>query len=119
MTTPTISEGDAVNAPGAYEFLMDEDMTVTTGNLTEQMAFIIKSVGMQDVFLEIELFAPLNYGLATSAALAITDSVADAIKVKTDQLAFTGGNVNSDLKVVAGQTLQLAGVGNKNIGATS
>lgn len=113
MTTPTINETDATNMPGVYELLLDEDMTVGAGNITEHMAFWITHAGMEPQFLEVELFEPANYVIgnvtlvdttttntdmrgtdsaATAAALATTDAVADAIKVVTDKFVFTVAN---------------------------
>jgi hypothetical protein len=56
MTTPTVTEGDATNAPGVYQLLLDEDMTIGAGNVTEHMAFYVTAAGMTPVFLEVELF---------------------------------------------------------------
>lgn len=58
MTTPTINETDATNMPGVYELLLDEDMTIGTGNDTEAMVFHITHAGMAPVTLEIELYRP-------------------------------------------------------------
>jgi len=61
MTTPTITESDSTNMPGHYEFLLDEDMTMTSGNLTESMVFYITAAGMQPVTIEVVLFDPANW----------------------------------------------------------
>lgn len=58
MTTPTINETDATNMPGVYELLLDEDMTIGSGNDTEAMVFHITHGGMAPVTLEIELYRP-------------------------------------------------------------
>jgi hypothetical protein len=135
MTTPTINETDATNMPGVYELLLDEDMTIGAGNITEAMAFWISHAGMAPVYKEIELFVPVNAdvaailvdtaeigaagaglteaggtgdhltALATAAALQVVDdevaaldTVADAVKAKTDQLAFGVTNtVNANI----------------------
>ncbi len=114
MTTPTINETDSSDMPGVYELLMDEDMTIGSGNLTEHMAFFITHAGIAPIFKEIELFAPANYTIgtvttntdmrgtdsaATAADLAalqtavnVVDALVDAIKAKTDDLTFTVAN---------------------------
>lgn len=57
MTTPTVTEVDATNMPGVYKLLLDEDMTIGSGNETEAMVFHISEAGMVDVTIEIELYA--------------------------------------------------------------
>ncbi len=125
MTTPTISEGDSTNAPGIYELLLDEDMSLAANNLTEHMAFYITAAGMSPVFLEVELFDPTNYTIgtvtansdmrgtdsaATAANLVTVDTVVDAIKAKTDSLTFTtAGNVDANMVKVAGRADLAAG----------
>lgn len=58
MTTPTINETDTSNMPGVYELLLDEDMTIGTGNDSEEMVFYITHAGMHPVTRTIELYRP-------------------------------------------------------------
>ena len=58
MTTPTVNETDSSNMPGVYELLLDEDMTIGSGNDTEAMVFHITATGMAPVTREIELYRP-------------------------------------------------------------
>lgn len=58
MTTPTITQVDASNMPGIYTLLMDEDMTIGSGNDTEEMIFFITHAGMAPVRRVIELYRP-------------------------------------------------------------
>lgn len=58
MTTPTINETDSTNMPGVYELLLDEDMTIASGNDTEEMAFHITQASMAPVTRTIEIFRP-------------------------------------------------------------
>jgi hypothetical protein len=58
MTTPTINETDATNMPGVYELLLDEDMTIDSGDETQEMAFHITHAGMAPVTRTIELYRP-------------------------------------------------------------
>ena len=58
MTTPTITEVDATNLPGVYFLLCDEDMTIGSGNDTEEMVFHITHSGMAPVSKVIELYRP-------------------------------------------------------------
>ena len=58
MTTPTVNETDASNMPGVYELLLDEDMTIGSGNDSEEMAFHITQASMAPVTRTIELYRP-------------------------------------------------------------
>lgn len=58
MTTPTINETDATNMPGVYELLLDEDMTIDSGDDSQAMVFHITHAGMAPVTREIELYRP-------------------------------------------------------------
>ena len=70
MTTPTVAELDATNMAGVYTLLLDEDMTIGSGNDTEEMVFHITATGMAPVTRTIELFAPTD----VAAALATYDA---------------------------------------------
>lgn len=56
MTTPTVNETDSTNMPGVYELLLDEDMTIGSGNDSEEMVFHITATGMAPVTRTIELY---------------------------------------------------------------
>jgi hypothetical protein len=98
MTTPTTNEIDATNMPGIYGLLLDEDMTVGAGNVTEAMAFHITEASMDPVTIEIELFVPPptnaefeartldTADYATAAAASTTDGKVDSILADTDEL---------------------------------
>lgn len=58
MTTPTINETDSSNMPGVYELLLDEDMTIDSGNDSEELCFHITHTGMAPVTRTIELYRP-------------------------------------------------------------
>lgn len=58
MTTPTINETDTTNMPGVYELLLDEDMTIDTGDDSQEMVFHITHTGMAPVTRTIELYRP-------------------------------------------------------------
>ncbi|MCH8314088.1 MAG: hypothetical protein IID17_14000 [Nitrospinae bacterium] len=75
FNSPTINETDATNMPGVYELLLDEDMTIGGGNLTEAMSFWITHAAMSPVFAEIELFALNN--LAASDVLTQINAALD------------------------------------------
>lgn len=56
MTTPTVAEVDATNMPGVYTLLLDEDMTIGSGNESEEMVFFITQADMAPVRLTVELY---------------------------------------------------------------
>ncbi len=90
MTTPTINETDVTNMPGVYELLLDEDMTVGSGNLSEAMVFHITQASMAPVSVEIELFSPANYTVGTvttNTDMRGTDSAALATGVNVTQIS--------------------------------
>lgn len=58
FTTPTINETDNTNMPGVYELLLDEDMTIDSGDDSQEMVFHITHAGMAPVTRTIELYRP-------------------------------------------------------------
>lgn len=58
MTTPTINETDSSNMAGVYELLLDEDMTIDSGDDEQEMVFYITHAGMAPVVRTITLFRP-------------------------------------------------------------
>lgn len=75
MTTPTVTELDATNAPGIYKLLLDEDMVITAGKFEENMLFHITHASMAPVEREIELFRPPGFLRRMTAAAGSTGSV--------------------------------------------
>jgi hypothetical protein len=74
MTTPTINETDATNMPGVYELLLDEDMTIGSGNDSEEMVFHITATGMAPVTRTIELYRPkITIGSTLDSAQLVDD----------------------------------------------
>ena len=58
FTTPTVTEIDATNMPGLYKLLLDEDMTITAGNVSEEYAVHITQASMAPVTRTFELYLP-------------------------------------------------------------
>lgn len=61
---------------------------------------ILSAVADVPTNAELEARTRLAAEYATASDLATVDGVADAIKTKTDQLAFTDGNVNANIEAV-------------------
>lgn len=57
-TTPTIAEVSASNMPGVYSLLLDEDMTIGSGNKSEEVVLHITQASMAPVTLIYELYRP-------------------------------------------------------------
>lgn len=76
FTTPTVNETDATNMPGVYELLLDEDMTIGSGNDVEEMAFHITATGMAAVTRTIELCRP-KFTAGSTLALADINTEVD------------------------------------------
>jgi hypothetical protein len=58
MTTPTVNETDGSNMPGVYELLLDEDMTIDSGDDSQEMVFHITHGSMAPITRTIELYRP-------------------------------------------------------------
>jgi hypothetical protein len=79
-TTPTINETDSTNMPGVYELLLDEDMTIGSGNDTEEIALHITHAGMAPVTRTIELYRPkITVGVTQVAQTADNNTKLTAI----------------------------------------
>lgn len=57
-TTPTIAEVSSANMPGVYSLLLDEDMTIASGNKSEEVVLHITQASMAPVTLVYELYRP-------------------------------------------------------------
>ncbi|NIA67781.1 hypothetical protein HBA54_04185 [Pelagibius litoralis] len=101
MTTPTVNETDATNMPGVYELLLDEDMSIASGNDSEEMVFHITHAGMAPVTRTIELYRPKitagetltvssgngNSAVQSIAANAITESSINTAAITANKIA--------------------------------
>lgn len=86
-TTPTVNETDATNMPGVYELLLDEDMTIGTGNDSEEVCLHITHASMAPVTRVFELYrskitAGETIGVSSGAVSNVT-TTATATAVTT------------------------------------
>jgi hypothetical protein len=65
-TTPTINETSSANMPGVYELLLDEDMTIDSGDDSQEIVLHITHAGMAPVTRTFELYRPASADIATS-----------------------------------------------------
>lgn len=93
MTTPTVTEVDAVNMPGVYALLLDEDMTIASGNDTEDMLFHITQAAMAPVTIAIELYRPK---ITTGQTLAVSGGVGNAQVKGMDAATLTASALALD-----------------------
>ena len=105
--TPTINETDSTNMPGVYELLLDEDMTIGSGNDSEEMVFHITATGMAPVTRTIELYRPK---ITAGNTLDVTSTGAAGIdwgnvENVTTTVSFTNTTV-STVSTLTGHTAQ-------------
>lgn len=99
-TTPTINETDSSNMPGVYELLLDEDMTIDSGDEEQDVCLRITHAGMAPVTLKYTLFRPKitageTLNVSSGALNAISDGLLTAAKFASDFL--TAAKVASDV----------------------
>jgi hypothetical protein len=100
-TTPTINETDTTNMPGVYELLLDEDMTIDSGDETQEICLHITQASMAPVTRVIELYRPkITAGEAITVSSGAVTTVTTATNVTTvNGLAanvITAASMNSD-----------------------
>jgi len=99
MTTPTVAELDATNMAGVYTLLLDEDMTIGSGNDTEEMVFHITATGMAPVTRTIELFAPTDVAAALATYDAPTKAEMDSGFAGLNNLSAADVNAEVDTAI--------------------
>lgn len=105
-TTPTINETDSTNMPGVYELLLDEDMTIDSGDHSQEVVLHITHASMAPVTRVFELYRPdvtagstlgVSSGNAQIAAADVRSAVGLASANLDTQLdALPTANENAD-----------------------
>lgn len=77
FTTPTVTEVSSANMPGVYSLLLDEDMTIGSGNDSEAVVLHITQASMAPVTLTYELYRPVvtageTVGVSSGAVSTVT-----------------------------------------------
>ncbi len=122
-TTPTIAEVSSANMPGVYSLLLDEDMTIGSGNNSEEVVLHITQASMAPVTVVFELYRPtateggtltISGGIAqanvaqwTGTAVAAVDTAGyPKVTIKsgtgTGELNMAAGRVSADVSRWAG-----------------
>lgn len=96
FTTPTINETDSTNMPGTYELLLDEDMTIDSGDDVQHMALRITATGMAPVTKEI-CVARAKITAGNTLAVAADGDVSGNVDGQV-------GSVNGVVPLTAAQT---------------
>lgn len=105
FTTPTVAELSAANMPGVYSLLLDEDMTIDSGDDSQEMLFHITHAGMAPVDRSIELYRRSVTGgqtIAVGGSIAqanVTQISGDATAADNLESAFDGTGYKSALSV--------------------
>lgn len=119
-TTPTVNETDNTNMPGVYELLLDEDMTIDSGDDSQEVCLHITATGMAPVTRTFELYRPK----ITAGFTLGTESDGDLTKVNTldghtaqtgDAYARlgapAGASVSADIAAIEAQTDDIGAAG--------
>lgn len=94
-TTPTINEVSSANMPGVYELLLDEDMTIDSGDDSQEVALHITHAGMAPVTRTFELYRPkitagqtltVSGGSGNAAVQSIVSNAITAASIATDAI---------------------------------
>jgi hypothetical protein len=86
-TSPTILEMSSANMPGVYILLLDEDMTIGSGNETEEVCLYITHASMRPVSLKYELYEPVVPKIQSiDNQVVVIDALIDFIYTFTDDL---------------------------------
>ena len=92
MTTPTVTEMDAVNGPGIYTLLLDENTTISGGNDEEEMVVHITHAGMAPVTRVFSLCLPK---ITYAETLTVLSGVAEADVQSIASGAIDSGSIDS------------------------
>lgn len=91
-TTPTISEKSSANMPGVYTLLLDEDMTLDSGDHSQEVCLHITHAGMAPVTLVFEIYRPdvtagetltVSSGTGNAAVQSIANNAITAASIAT------------------------------------
>ena len=93
FTTPTVTELDNMTSPrtslmpGVYKLLLDEDMTIDSGDDSQEMVVHITHAGMAPVTRTFELYRPK---ITAGETLTVASGFADANIQKVNDVTIIG-----------------------------
>lgn len=91
-TTPTINETSSSNMPGVYELLLDEDMTIDSGDEEQEVCLHITHAGMAPVTRVFTLFRPK---ITAGETLTVSSGSANAAVQSIANNAITANAIAS------------------------
>jgi len=91
-TTPTVNETDATNMPGVYELLMDEDMTIDSGDDSQEICLHVTATGMVPITRTIELYRPT---VTAGETLTVSSGVGSANMISAAGTAWASGAITA------------------------
>lgn len=105
-TTPTINETSSANMPGVYELLLDEDMTIDSGDDTQEVCIHITHAGMAPVTRTFELYRPK---ITVGETITVSSSAVSAVTTVSTVSGNVGGNVTGSVGSVVGAVGSVTG----------
>jgi hypothetical protein len=110
FTTPTINETDSSNMPGIYELLLDEDMTIDSGDEEQDVVLRVTHAGMHPVTLKYSLFRPK---ITAGETLAVSSGAGSANVTQFGGSAgtFSGGRPEVNTTHAAGTAWNSGAIG--------
>lgn len=97
-TTPTITEVSAANMPGVYSILLDEDMTITSGDQSNAVCLHITQAAMAPVTLLYELYRPdVTAGETLTVASGVGQSSVQSIAANAITAAATAADFGTEI----------------------
>lgn len=101
-TTPTVAEVSSANMPGVYSLLLDEDMTIGSGNDSEEVVLHITQASMAPVTLVFELYREKITQGNTLAVDSSGNGAADVIEWLSTAAQGAAGRPQVDLELWLG-----------------
>lgn len=105
-TTPTVTELSSSNMPGVYSLLLDEDMTIDSGDHSQEICLHITQASMAPVTRVIELYRPdvtagTSLGVSSGNAQISATDIRSAVGLASANLdtqidALPTANENAD-----------------------
>lgn len=92
-TTPTVIELSAANMPGVYALLLDEDMTIGSGNDSEEVCLHITQASMAPVTRVFELYRPKA---TLGQTINVASGIAEANIEQVNGTTVTGAGTPAD-----------------------
>jgi hypothetical protein len=102
-TTPTVTEVSSANMPGVYKLLLDEDMTIASGNDSEEVCLHITQASMAPVTRVFELYRPkITAGETVTAASGSANAAVQSIASNAITAASIASGAFTAAKFAAG-----------------